>query len=42
MSFGCQVTAQVRYLTELPHHVPVLQWFKSSGKSSCPHCQSPW
>lgn len=24
------------------HAMCLYQWFKSSGKSTCPHCQSPW
>ena len=24
------------------HGACMLKWFRSSGKSACPHCQSPW
>ena len=24
------------------HGACLYKWFRSSGKSSCPHCQSPW
>jgi hypothetical protein len=24
------------------HPACLYKWFKSSGKSQCPHCQSPW
>lgn len=24
------------------HGACLYKWFKSSGKSACPHCQSPW
>lgn len=24
------------------HPACLYKWFKSSGKSACPHCQSPW
>lgn len=30
-------TCHVRF-----HPACLYKWFKSSGKSMCPHCQSPW
>ena len=24
------------------HNTCLYKWFSSSGKSTCPHCQSPW
>ena len=32
----CQTCGQVF------HSICLFKWFKSSGKSTCPHCQSPW
>jgi hypothetical protein len=33
---GCR-TCRKRF-----HGTCLYTWFKSSGKSNCPHCQSPW
>lgn len=30
-------TCSVRF-----HPACLYKWFKSSGKSQCPHCQNPW
>jgi len=35
-SLGCHTCAK-RF-----HGACLYKWFRSSGKSACPHCQSPW